>query len=1058
LKAVAARAGTPAEPGPPVARERGGEAERRQMTIMFCDMVGSTHLANRLDPEDMFTVIATYQRCCAEVIQRFGGHVAKYMGDGVLAYFGFPLAREDDAERAVRASLELVEAVRRLRPRPDVNLHARIGIDTGLVVIGDLLTSASEDEEMVVGDTPNLAARLQAIAPPDSVVIGDHTRRLLGELFACEDLGPREIKGFAGPQRAWRVLGEGQAEGRFEARSGAGLTPMIGREHELQLILQRWELARSGEGQVLLLSGEGGIGKSRLVDALSRELAGQAHVRLRYFCSQFYAGTALYPVIEQVKRAAGLLRGDSPEAQLDKLEALLVETGQDPQRAGALLATLCSVPAGERYPAQEMLPHERKQATFGMLVDMIEAASRMRPLLIQFEDVHWIDPTTSDFLTVLIDRVRNLAAMLAATFRPEFNPPWRRQPHLTLLQLNRFGRLQTIELIERVSGGRHLPGEVVELVLEKTDGVPLFVEELTKALLESGALTPDGDRFDLSGPLPLISIPSTLHDSLMARLDRLATVKEVALWASALGRSFTLDLLARVAPLPRAEIEQSLAKLVDAEMVYRHTFRNDEVYEFKHALVQEAAYLSMLRARRHQMHARIAAALEESFPETVAERPEILAHHFGEAGIIDKAYEYNLLAGDAAAARYASPEAHLRFAKAQALARMMPPGPRAQRRELKAILKCASVAAGGTQVEADLEALQHAEGLATELGHRPRLAQVLYWTGRLHYVAGRFDRAVEHAVRSLAIADELGDERQSAAAANLLARIHCLRGEPAQGIAYAERNAEQMGALGNRIEQAAITGVLAFALALAARFAEAQAAAARAVELAERLDHLPTQAACHFFRGVAHGWQGDLAVAEPSFATALDLADKAGDVFRRYVAHGWRGEARLHAGDVRGAVADLTACLELAQSIGSTFHRGAYQALLAEARLREGAIEAALELSAAAMALAERAQEAWSLSIALRTQAQVLLAGEPAAADEAIELLNRSAKLQADQELHCDLAWTRLALAEALDAAGQPAAARSELDAAGELLERAAMREALKRAAASRRRIRAPAA
>lgn len=745
-------------------------------------------------------------------------------------------------------------ALRALAVRPDVVLRARVEIDTGLLVIGDLLSGGVGDEETVIGDTPNRAARLQAVAPPDGVVIGPGTRRLLGELFLLEDTGAQSLEGFEEPVPIWRVIGEG----RFEARSAQGLVPLVGREHELRLTLDRWQLARTGEGQVLLLGGEGGIGKSRLVEALARAIAQEPPDRLRHFCSRFFAGTALHPVVERIRRRAGLSRDDPPATLLAELEALLAACGEPPERSMALLDTLCSVPVDERWPIPAATPAERKTATLDLLVREIRALSTRLPLLVLFEDVHWIDPTTSELLGLLIDAVRELPVLLVLTFRPEFEPPWKLQTHVTALQLNRFGRRQAVSLISSLTEGRPLPAEVLEVILEKTDGVPLFVEELTRTLLESGALVATADGLALDGPLPLIAIPSTLHASLMARLDRLGPAKEVALRASVLGRSFTVELLAAVSPLARAEVEDGLARLADAGIVFRHGVGRDEVFEFRHALLQEAAYASMLRGRRQQMHARVAETLEASFPETVASRSEIVAHHFAEAGLAEKAIAYHLAASDAAAARYASPEAHARFALAAALAAGLEPTPETRRRELKALLKRASVAAGGTQVAADLEGLARAHELALELGLDHRLAQVHYWTGRLHYVSGRFDEAVREARHCLAMADELGDERIAAVAANLLARIHCLRGEPADGIAHAERNTRQMGRLGNRIEEAAITGVLAFALALSARFTEAQRAGGQAVALADALDHLPTRAACWFFRAVALGWQGRL--------------------------------------------------------------------------------------------------------------------------------------------------------------------------------------------------------
>jgi tetratricopeptide (TPR) repeat protein len=704
----------------------------------------------------------------------------------------------------------------------------------------------------------------------------------------------------------------------------------------------------------------------------------------------------------------------------------LAAAGEDPAQGGPLLATLCSVPTGDRYPPQTLSPQERKAATFALLLRQLEALARDRPVLVLFEDAHWIDPTTSELIAAVIDRVRGLPVLVVVTYRPEFVPPWRMPLHATMLRLNRFSRQQALELIGRTAGGKPLPEQVRELILERTDGVPLFVEELTKAVLESDAITEGSDRYELTGSLPLVRIPSTLHDSLMARLDRLGTAKEVALWASALGRSFTSEFLTAAAPLPREETESALARLVEAEMVTRHGYGSDEVYEFRHALIQDAAYQSMLRGRRQHMHARIARSLEERFPEIAATRPEVLAHHFAEAGMPERAYPHAVRAGDFIASRYACPEARLRYQAALRLARQLPPSADAMRAEIRAILKLASVAVGQAQVEADLAELQQARSLAESLQHRPRLSQALYWMARLHYVAGRFDQAVELARRCLQVADELGDERLASAPVNLLARIHCLRGEPAQGAAYAQRSAEQMGRLGQRTEEAAITGGLAFALALHGRFGEALAAAARGVELAERLDHLPTQAACHFYEGAARGWRGDLAAAEPCFARAMTLAEGAGDVFRGYLIHGWRGEARLLSGAAAGAAEDLGRCLELGRKIGSEYHRAGFQALHASALLRLGETDPARGLAEAALEEAERTRQAWSRSLALVTlaEAQLVVSGPDLTAAE--RMIRDAIAIQSTQELRYNLPWSRAVLSRILAAQDKTALAQSE--------------------------------
>jgi predicted ATPase/class 3 adenylate cyclase len=651
LKAIAALA----EPSP--ARPEGPsrpEAERRQLTVLFCDLVGSTALAARLDPEDMGAVIRAYQACCAEVVKRWGGHVAKYMGDGVLAYFGWPQAHEDEAERAVRAGLELAAAVARLQPGDDRPLAARVGIATGLVMVGELIGEGAAREEAVVGETPNLAARLQALAAPGSVVISQATRRLVGGLFELADLGPLRLKGFAEPLAAWRVEGEGRAEGRFEALHGERLTPLVGREHELAMLLERWAWARDGDGQVVLLAGEPGIGKSRLLQALRGALSGEPHVALSHFCSPYHSNSALHPIITQLERAAGFAPEDAPEAKLAKLEALLRRATEQLDEAVPLLGALLGVPRGERYPALNLSPQRQKQRTLEVLIEQLAGLARTRPVLELYEDVHWVDPSTLELLDLLVERVRSLPVLAVLTYRPEFRPPWSGHAHVTSLPLNRLGRRQGAALVARITGGKTLPAEILDQIVARTDGVPLFVEELTKTVLESGLLTDAGDRYELSGPLPPLAIPATLHDSLMARLDRLAPVKEVAQTAAVVGREFSHDLLAAISPLSAADLGAALDQLVACELIFRRGTPPAATYSFKHALVQDAGYQSLLKSKRQQLHAKIADVLEERFVDTPC---EVVALHCTEAGLNDKAVMYWYKAGQLAIRRSAYTEA-----------------------------------------------------------------------------------------------------------------------------------------------------------------------------------------------------------------------------------------------------------------------------------------------------------------------------------------------------------------------------------------------------------------
>jgi class 3 adenylate cyclase/pimeloyl-ACP methyl ester carboxylesterase len=645
----------------PAAMTQSADAERRQLTVLFIDLVGSTELSARLDPEDLRHVMHAYQEACAGVITRFEGHVAKYLGDGVLVYFGWPQAHEDDAERAVRAALELTEAVGRLRPQDGAALQARVGIATGVVVVGDLLGEGASQEEAVIGETPNLAARLQAIADARSVVVAPTTRRLLGGLFDYADLGEREFKGFAEPVRAWQVVGESRVESRFEARQAAKLFPIVGRAHELALLRDRWAKAVEGEGQVVLLSGEAGIGKSRIARSLIEALTTESHVRLRYQCSPHHANSAFYPVIQRLERAAGFERHDAPEEKLDKLEALLAS-----ERLNwdvPVFAALLSLPVGDRYPPLNLGPQRQKQLILETLTDGIEAIASRQPVLMLCEDAHWIDPSTQEMFDLLVERVQRLPILMLVTFRPEHIPSWTSHAHVTQLSLNRLSRREGIEIVQVLSGGKALPVEVIDDILLKADGVPLFIEELTKAVLESGLLTKINNHYELPGPLVPLAIPATLHDSLMARLDRLALVKEVAHVASIIGRDFSLELLAAVADRPEPEINAALDRLIASELIVRRGRPAHATYSFKHALVQETAYRSLLRNKRQLLHSKIAEFLSHRSPETTELEPELLAHHFEEAGLVERAADYWLRAGRRAKGRYANQEAKVHLQK-----------------------------------------------------------------------------------------------------------------------------------------------------------------------------------------------------------------------------------------------------------------------------------------------------------------------------------------------------------------------------------------------------------
>jgi class 3 adenylate cyclase/tetratricopeptide (TPR) repeat protein len=665
------------------------QAERRQLTILFCDLAGSEELFAGRDPEDLRGVIHAYQQCCRTVIRRWDGHVAKSMGARVLVCFGWPRAREGDAERAVHAGLELVEAVGGLTSY-DEPLAARVGIATGLVMIGELIGRGAAGEEAVVGETPNLAARLEALAAPGSVVISQATRRLVGGLFALADLGPQRLKGFAEPLAAWRVEGEGRAEGRFDALHGERLTPLVGREHELGILLERWDWARDGDGQTVLVAGEPGIGKSRLVRSLIERLPDEPHIRLRYYCSPHRTNSALFPLIDQLERAAGFRPEDTAEQRLDRLEAVLGEATDDLAEVVPLLAALLSIPVAPRYRPVDLTPEARKLGTFDALIGRIVGLAERRPLVMVLEDAHWIDPTSSELFELIVDRIQHLPVLLLITFRSEFAPPRTGHTHVTSLTLSRLGQRQGTQMVERLTG-KPLPPEVLEQILLKTDGVPLFVEELTKTVLESGLLRDAGDHYELSRPLPPLAIPTTLQGSLMARLDRLAPVKEVAQIGAVIGREFSHELLAAVADRPDDELQAALDQLESSELVFRRGGPPAPTYSFKHALVQDAAYQSLLKSRRQQLHGAIAAVLEGRFKETAEREPELLARHYREAGLPENAIPYALRAGDVAFGRFAFVEARTRYQQAADMAQALPPSEPARQLRLQAVLKLAHI-------------------------------------------------------------------------------------------------------------------------------------------------------------------------------------------------------------------------------------------------------------------------------------------------------------------------------------------------------------------------------
>lgn len=872
LKAIAGRGAElgPPKPAPPEGPGL-GDAERRQVTVLFADMVGSTAVSGKVDPELLGALIRRYQDAVAGAIGRYGGFVAKFMGDGVLAYFGFPRAFEDAAERAVRAALGILAEVGDIELPDKTRVQARIGIATGLVVVGEIIGTGIAQERTIVGETPNLAARLQALAGPDTILVSETTQNLLGGLFELEHTGEHELKGFARPVPAWRVIGEATVESRFAAiRTGENL-PLIGRAHEMGLMLDRWQLARQGEGQIVTVIGEAGIGKSRSIEALQEALAGEPHARINLQCSPYHSDSALYPVIQYLNRAAGFGAADSPAARIEKLGALFAQRTASDSAAIPLLAELLSIPLATAQPSSQT-PAQRKASTLALIVDEFLRMGENHPVLIVVEDAHWIDASMLEMMMRLTDSIGRTRSLALVTARPDFTPPWLARPQATLVTLGRLGRQECAQLVAGVAAAHGLSVETVAAIVAKTDGVPLFVEELTKSVIESAG--EDG------------AVPATLKDSLMARLDRLGEAREVAQIAAVIGRQFSLALLDAVSGKDTAGLEATLAKLVAAGIVFPEERSLERSFTFKHALVRDVAYESLLFARRRQWHERIATALEKYFSEIAKNEPGLLAYHFGEAGLPAAACDYRMRAGDQAVRRSAYPEAIAHCSAGLKLAETLP-APDGMRRQLDFLLKLGSalvVVHGLQSVEAE-DAYTRADEIGEKLGDRTGLFQAkwgLWINANLrHKTALARDRASE----LVTLAQRSGDGEL------LLEAYHCqwatafFRGDVMDALDGARNGVELYDMATHRHLGHQFgghdPGVCAHCLRgntlqLADEGQKARQSLAQAVALAEMLDHPNSLAHGLHNCGIGHQLGADREATFTAAHRAAGLAEKFG--------------------------------------------------------------------------------------------------------------------------------------------------------------------------------------
>jgi class 3 adenylate cyclase/predicted ATPase/ABC-type transport system involved in cytochrome c biogenesis ATPase subunit len=919
------------------------EAERRYLTVVFCDLVGSTALATRLDPEDMWRVVASYQAAIGAVIGRHQGMIAQYLGDGVLAYFGYPVAQEDSAVQAVRAALEIVDAVATLRTDVGTALQVRIGIATGTVVVSELLVNEIPAEQAAVGEAPNLAARLQTLAEPGTVLICPNTRQLTRGYFNYRDLGPLSLKGWARPVSAWQVLGTSGVESRFEAMHISRLPPLFGRGEEIDLLFRRWREVTQKEGRVVVITGEPGIGKSHIALALNKRLQKESHITLRYFCSEHHTHSALSPFVHQLEHAAGFKRSDSPREKLSKLSALLAQSTHDPEHI-AILANLLALPSDDHYRLRGLTPQKRKEKTFAALLAQLDRLAARQPVLIIFEDVHWIDPTSLELLAATVEHVRQLRALLLVTTRQQFMPPWPSCPHLTTVALTPLGRRDGAALVLRVTAGKTLPKEVMDQILAHTDGVPLFIEELTKMVLEGGLLRERDGAYVLEGPLPPLAIPTTLQASLTARLDRLSPVREVAQIGAVAGREFHYELLSAVAGLPRQKLDEALDQLVRSELMFCRGKIPHAVYTFKHALVRDAAYAGLLKSRRMHLHAGIAKALEQEFPEAVQTQPEVVAYHYTEARSYENALHYWCEAGKQSAARSAHNEAvgHLKQGL-KLIANIDDPMLRNKSELLlQTSLGNSLRAIEGWSTDSVKRAYTRALQLCKESGLDEHIFPTVFGLWTWNFVRPSLSEAQALAEHLLNTAGNVGDSVYKVLAHEALGFTLFAQGKFSAAHAELERSISlcedsktaaylDLSAQDPRVHVRLYDGMALWLLGYPDR---ALRICAEARRYAEASQHPFSEAMARTISLRVHQFRGEAAVVAHQANAAIALCEEHEFVHYLAMALILRGWAKAHQGEFEKGIAEIQEGLEKERATGALLYESYTLGLLADASIK----------------------------------------------------------------------------------------------------------------------------
>jgi len=988
---------------PPLA-SAAGEAERRQLTVMFCDLVGSTELSQQFDPEDLQTMLASYQAACNTAIERFDGYVARYMGDGMLVYFGYPLAHEDDAERAVRAGLGIIEEVASLDLSFEVELSVRVGIATGLVVAGDIVGEGASEERTVLGETPNLAARLQGIAPPGGVIIADSTRRLVEGRVEVETLEPVSLKGFRESVQAFRAIGI-HAASRFDASSSNSLTPFVARSSELNLLTDRWQQACSGDGQVVLLSGEAGIGKSRILHELRDLLGTFAHVSIRFQCSPFNSNTPFSPIIEQLRFTAGFAKSDADENRLDKLEQFIGETTGNIGNDAPRLAALMQLPL-ERYPPLELSPARQKAEIIEVLVDLLVHFSRNSPLIVFVEDIHWIDPSTLEVFDAFVDELQTLPVMLVLTHRPGLDQRWEEFGHVATISLNRMGRKEMRSMVDRVTGGKALPESILEQILERTDGVPLFVEELIKTLLESKLVQEVDGQFVSEEALPSKAIPATLRDSLMARLDRLAPVKEVAQAAACIGREFSSELLTSIIDTPG--LDEKLDQLVDSGLIFRRGSRDQGRFVFKHALVQDAAYESLLKARRRGLHARIAKLLEDEYSDRGDIEPELLAHHYTEADQAEPALRYWLRAGQQSTRQCAHAEAIAHLRRGLSIVDTLPQSEEKNCSEIefRKVLGVPLMNKEGAASAVVFENYQRAQALCEQEAGNENLYPVLWGLWFHNYIGSNLSQATEIADQLLEVGENQNDAELMLEAHHCQWAVHYIGGDLGSALEHCNQGIQ----LYRPDEHHALTftygghdpGVCAlhvsgFILWLMGYPDQSQQRLDSAYTLASELAHTTTMASTLSISQLLHALRRDEDLLEQIAKELLQVAEKEKMQDSLTMARGLNGWLMYRRGEQQEGLELMRNLVDRRLELGTAWNSIPIS-LIAEILAGMGEEREALSLLDENISLAQRDEVHWCEAELYRVKGRLLLVNEAQDLTAAEQAFNKAIEIAQRQK------------------------------------------------------------